>query len=78
MANKNYLSKDEHFAAGGPVIGKVSSFMKVPDEFRNPEEGNAAADEDQEYAKSGEGAGEGFVKPPKAKGKSLKAIKPKK
>ncbi len=53
------------YAAGGPVLGKVSNFMKVPDEFRDPDEGDARADEDQNYAKSGEGAGKGFIKPDK-------------
>ncbi len=55
------------YAAGGPVIGKTSNFMKVQDEFRDPDEGDARADEDQNYAKSGEGAGKGFIKPPKAR-----------
>lgn len=55
------------YAAGGPVLGRAANFMKVPDEFRDPDEGNAAADEDQKYAKSGEGAGKGFVKPPAAR-----------
>lgn len=54
------------YAKGGPVLGKTSNFMKVPDEFRDPDEANAVADEDQKYGKSGEGAGKGFIKPPKA------------
>lgn len=64
--------KAASYAAGGPVIGKYSNFMKVKDEFRDPDEGNASADEDQNYAKSGEGAGKGFIKPPKNTRKVLK------
>lgn len=52
------------YAAGGPVLGRTTSFMKVKDEFRDPDEGNASADVDQKYGKSGAGAGKGFVKPP--------------
>ena len=74
---KGYMGKSCSYAEGGPVIGKVSNFMKIPDEFRNPDEGHAVADEDQMYSKSGEGSGSGIVKPPKAAGKSLKAVKPK-
>ena len=79
--NKGYMSKSESFAAGGPVLGKESAFMKTKDEFRDPDEGEKdksgrLADEDQEYAKSGEGSGKGFIKPPAAKGKELKAVKP--
>lgn len=70
--------KDASYAAGGPVIGKVSNFMKVPDEFRDPDEGDATADEDQKYAKSGEGSGTGFIKPPKAASKCLPPVKPRK
>ena len=67
------------YAAGGPVLGRTRDFMKIKDEFRDPDESNAAADEDQNYAKSGEGSGKGFVKPPSApKDKSLKAVKPRK
>jgi hypothetical protein len=55
------------YAAGGPVLGKESSFLKATNEFTDPDEGDASADEDQKYGKSGEGAGKGFTKPPKAK-----------
>ncbi len=78
MANKGYLGKTESYAAGGPVLGKVSNFMKMKDEFRDPDEGNPDADEDQLYAKSGPGAGTGEVKPPAAKGKCLPVIRPRK
>lgn len=75
---KSYGTFDAAYAAGGPVLGRTRDFMKIPDEFRNPEEGKQgdSADEDQKYAKSGEGAGKGFVKPDAAKGKLLKAVKP--
>ena len=72
MANKGYLGKTTDYAKGGEVLGKISDFMKVKDEFRDPDEGNASADEDQNYAKSGEGAGKGFIKPPKNTRKVLK------
>lgn len=76
--NKGHRSKEASFAAGGPVLGRTRDFMKIPDEFRDPDEGEQgdSADEDQLYAKSGEGSGKGFVKPPAAAGKSLKPIKP--
>ena len=60
------------YAAGGPVLGRKVDFMKIKDEFRDPDEGNATADEDQKYGKSGEGAGKGFTKPPKNTPKVLK------
>lgn len=72
------------YAAGGPVLGRTVDFMKTPDEFREADEGERksadvvgdTSDEDQKYAKSGEGAGKGFTKPPKQASKSLKAVKP--
>lgn len=76
MANKGYLGKTEHYAAGGPVAGKVSDFMKTPDQFRG--EGNDKSGEYQDFAKSGPNAGKGCTPAPAAKDKSLKAIKPKK
>jgi len=60
------------YATGGPVLGRKVDFMKIKDEFRDPDEGDASADEDQKYGKSGEGAGKGFVKPPKNTPKVLK------
>ena len=80
MSNKGYMGKTESFAAGGPVLGKESKFLKATNEFTDPDEGEQgdSADEDQKYAKSGEGAGKGFIKPPAAKDKSLKPIKPRK
>lgn len=60
------------YAAGGPVLGRTRQFLKEPDEFRNPDERNAAADEDQIYGKTGSGS-----KLNKRTGdKSLKAVKP--
>ena len=75
---KGHKPVDMAYAAGGPVLGRTRDFMKIKDEFRDPDEGDASADEDQKYAKSGEGAGKGFVKPGPAKDKSLKAVKPRK
>lgn len=86
---KNYKGQTASFAQGGEVLGRTkyfaktpdrseqTRFMRVKDEFRDPDEGNPNADEDQLYGKKGEGAGKGFIKPPAAKDKSLKAVKPK-
>lgn len=60
------------YAQGGPVLGRRVDFMKIKDEFRDRDEGDASADEDQKYGKSGEGAGKGFTKPPKNTPKVLK------
>lgn len=67
------------YAAGGPVLGRTRNFLKEPDEFRDPDEGDARADADQLYAKSGEGSGKGDGPSPGPKrsgDKSLKAVKP--
>lgn len=76
--NKGYQGKTEHYAKGGAVLGVESKFLKTHDEFRDPDEGKQgdSADEDQLYGKSGEGAGSGEQPTPKAKGKSLKPVKP--
>lgn len=55
------------YAAGGPVLGRTREFMKEPDEFRDPDEGNAKADKDQLYGKTGEGKGNGVVPAPAVK-----------
>jgi hypothetical protein len=79
---KRYYSKGGHFAKGGdvreasyakggPVLGRTVDFMKVPDEFRDPDEANTATDKDQKYGKSGPGAGKGIVGAPPAKGKKI-------
>ena len=60
------------YAAGGAVLGREKDFMKIKDEFRDPGEVNAAADEDQKYGKSGAGKGTGQVKPPPIASKSKK------
>lgn len=77
--------KQAAYAQGGAVLPRSGDwkktvpnkgFMTMKDEFRDPDEGDARADEDQKYAKSGEGAGTGMVKPPKQAYKSEKPIKP--
>ena len=68
----NVYVHNTSYATGGPVLGRKVDFMKIKDEFRDPDEGDASADEDQKYGKSGEGAGKGFVKPPKNTPKVLK------
>ena len=65
--SKGMKPQTASYAAGGAVLGKYSNFMKAENEFTDPDEGNATADEDQKYGKSGEGAGKGFTKPPKAR-----------
>jgi|ThiBio_1000_plan_1041568.scaffolds.fasta_scaffold00499_33 hypothetical protein len=71
-------------AKGGPALGRTRDFLKEPVEFRDPDEGKRqsadvvgdTADEDQKYGKSGPGQGTGCMAAPKARGKSLPAIKP--
>lgn len=83
---KGYQGKQESFANGGPVLGRTRDFLKEPVEFRRDEEGKRVskdvvgdtADEDQKYAKSGAGKGDGIVAAPPAKGKQLPVIKPRK
>ncbi len=83
---KGEKPRDLEAAKGGSVLGRTRDFLKEPVEFRNPDEGKRecpdvvgdTADEDQKYAKSGIGAGSGCYPPPKAKDKSLPAIKPRK
>ena len=72
MFTKGMKPQTASYAAGGPVLGKYSNFMKAENEFTDPGEGDASADEDQKYGKSGEGAGTGFVKPPKNTKKVIK------
>lgn len=69
--NKGYMSKNDSYARGGAVLGRTTNFMKTPDTFR--EEGDKATDE--VYGK-GSKAPKDHVSAPPAKGKSLKAIKP--
>lgn len=84
MYAKGEKPRDLEAAKGGATLGRSRDFLKEPVEFREPEEGKRQsadvvgdiADEDQNYAKSGAGAGKGCYPPPAAKGKELKAIKP--
>lgn len=71
VSNKGYMSKNESYAQGGAVLGRTTNFMKTPDTFR--EEGESATDET--YGK-GLKAPKDHVGAPAAKGKSLKAVKP--
>lgn len=77
------------YAAGGSVLGRTRSFLKEEVEFRSGDEGQeggslnqggpAPADEDQKYAKSGEGSGKGVSAPPAQRmNKSLKPVVPRK
>ena len=86
---KGSLPQTASYAAGGSVLGRTRSFLKEEVEFRSGDEGMkggslnqggpAAADEDQKYAKSGEGAGKGCVPPPPQRmNKSLSPVKPRK
>jgi hypothetical protein len=63
---KGERPREAAYAAGGAVLGRTKDFMKMKDEFRDPDEVNPNADEDQKYGKEGDGAGTGEVKPPKA------------
>ena len=76
--DKSYGSFNAAYAAGGPVLGRTRSFLKEPDEFRDPDEGDATADKDQLSGKAGEGSGTGVGgKQNKRTGdKSMKAVKP--
>ena len=58
IMNKGYMGKSEAFAAGGPVIGKNSRFLKAPpDQFTDgrlpPKDTGRADDPEQEYGKTG-------------------------
>lgn len=73
--NKGYQGSTQKFAQGGPVLGKVSDFMKTPDQFRDDR--SNATDENWGKGESGK-KGDGGPAAPAAKGKSLPAVKPKK
>lgn len=49
------------FAQGGPVIGKVSQFMKTPNEFSEADHGKGATDE--VWGKGGGGQASGGSRP---------------
>lgn len=81
---KGEKPRDMDAAKGGAALGRSRDFLKEPVEFRKPSEGDRqsadvvgdTADADQNYAKSGAGKGDGMHAAPKARGKSLPAIKP--
>lgn len=81
---KGEAPRDLGAAKGGPALGRTRDFLKEPVEFREPDEGmrqspgvvGDTADADQKYGKSGAGQGNGCVPAPKARGKSLPAVKP--
>ncbi len=68
--NKAYSGKAASYAAGGPVIGKESEFMKTPDRFRDAQFGRKETQDN-----FGKGSGRDYQAPPE-KGKSLPVIKP--
>lgn len=80
---KGEKPRDLEAAKGGGVLGRTRDFLKEPVEFRNPEEGKrqsadvvgVLADEDQNYAKSGAGAGKGCGPALKDASKGTKVIK---
>jgi hypothetical protein len=76
MSNKGYQGSTAKYAAGGPVLGKTSQFLKSEDQFRAKYHADAGAGDDKPYGKSGLNSGTGEVKPPAAKGKSLTPVKP--
>jgi hypothetical protein len=62
-----------NYAKGGAVLGRTRNFLKESDEFRDPDEGNATADADQKYGKTGDGKGSGMVAlPPTRTNKKIK------
>ena len=74
---KGGMVKDCSYAEGGPVLGRTREFLKEPDQFRAAYHADPNAGKDKPYGKPGvPGAGKGEDPPPAAKGKSLKAIKP--
>lgn len=78
VSNKGYMGKTQAYAQGGAVLGKTSQFLKTEDQFRAAYHKDPGAGADKPYGKSGPNAGTGEVKPPAAKDKSLKAVKPRK
>ena len=73
VMNKGYMGKTEAFAAGGPVLGKNSRFLKsTPDQFTDgrlpPKDTGRADDPRQDYEKTGKGA--------QGSDKSEKPVKP--
>lgn len=73
IVNKGYLAKNESFAAGGPVLGRTTDFMKTPDRFRGSAQPNPAPQPTQDQFAKGSGKSV-----PKAKDKSEKPVLPRK
>ncbi len=71
--NKGYMGKSESFAAGGPVLGVESKFLKTKDRFRN--DGGPSRDPTPEPTEDDWGKGSSKANP-KAQDKSEKPIKP--
>lgn len=69
VSNKGYMGKDMAYAAGGPVIGKDSEFLKTPDRFR----GSPVPKPEPTQDVFGKGSKKSA---PKAKDKSEKPILP--
>lgn len=72
MLSKGMKPVNAGYAAGGPVLGRERDFIKEPVEFRDKDEGDASADEDQKYGKSGEGSGKGIKPVPPNTKKKIK------
>lgn len=69
--NKGFQGKVESFAQGGAVLGRTKDFIKQPDRFRESQFKQKTEDN---FGKDG---GDASCAPP-AKGKSLKAVVPRK
>jgi hypothetical protein len=81
MGNKGHMSKDCAYAEGGQVLGRSADFMKAPDRFRQQgPDGKFSAPPSVEKTSDEWGKGSstptGSVSAPPAKGKQLKAVKP--
>lgn len=72
VMNKGYLGKVEHFAQGGPVLGRTRDFIKEPDRFRGTPNPKVEGTEDV----FGKGSKGGTNAAPAAKGKCEKPIVP--
>lgn len=59
--SKSTGSKTTRYARGGAVIGKVSEFMKTPNEFSEASHGSGATDE--VFGKGGGGQASGNSNP---------------
>lgn len=71
VSNKGYMGKSESFAAGGPVLGRTTDFLKTPDRFTGlPAAKNIPTSDDFSKGKSKAN--------PKAESKSETPIKPRK